>query len=114
MQYYPGDNLLTPLERRRGIPIGNLTSQFFANIYLDGLDHYVKEHLHCRAYIRYVDDITVFGDDKQKLWKISKAMAKYRQFLRSELDRPGHAKHADTYKLREKIFAGIVFHQISS
>jgi len=87
MQYYPGDNLLTPLERRRGIPIGNLTSQFFANIYLDGLDHYVKEHLHCRPYIRYVDDITVFGDDKQKLWKISKAMAKYRQFLRSELDR---------------------------
>ena len=41
--YFPGDDLLTPLERRRGIPIGNLTSQFLANLYLDDLDHYVKQ-----------------------------------------------------------------------
>ena len=43
--YFPGDDLLTPLERRRGIPIGNLTSQFFANLYLDSLDHHIKERL---------------------------------------------------------------------
>ena len=42
--------------RRRGIPIGNLTSQFYANIYLNGFDHFVKETLKCRHYIRYVDD----------------------------------------------------------
>jgi len=41
--YYPGDGLFTPWERRRGLPIGNLTSQFFANVYLDGLDHFCKE-----------------------------------------------------------------------
>ena len=39
--HYPGDDLLTPLTRRRGLPIGNLTSQFFANVYLDSLDHFV-------------------------------------------------------------------------
>ena len=42
---FPGDDLLTPLERRRGIPIGNLTSQFFANLYLDRFDHAVKQQL---------------------------------------------------------------------
>jgi hypothetical protein len=40
--HYPGDDLLTPLARRRGLPIGNLTSQFFANVYLDGLDHFAR------------------------------------------------------------------------
>lgn len=67
--YFPGDSLFTPFERRRGIPIGNLTSQFFANVYLNDIDHYAKETLKCRAYIRYVDDITVFGDDKKRLWE---------------------------------------------
>lgn len=43
--YFPGDDLFSPLARRPGLPIGNLTSQLFANIYLDGLDHYVKEVL---------------------------------------------------------------------
>jgi hypothetical protein len=40
--YFPGDDLLTPFERRRGLPIGNLTSQFLANLYLDDLDHHIK------------------------------------------------------------------------
>ena len=44
-EYFQGDDLLTSLNRRRGIPIGNLTSQFFANIYLNGFDHFVKEDL---------------------------------------------------------------------
>ena len=38
--YYPGDDLFTPFERRRGLPLGNLTSQFCANVYLDALDHW--------------------------------------------------------------------------
>jgi hypothetical protein len=40
--YFPGDDLFTVYERRRGLPIGNQTSQFFANVYLDPLDHFVK------------------------------------------------------------------------
>ena len=62
-RYYPGDNLFTPFERRRGLPIGNLTSQLFANVYLDGLDHFVKEVLRAPGYLRYVDDSALFHDD---------------------------------------------------
>ena len=53
--YYPGDDLFTPYERRRGLPIGNLTSQLFANVYLDRFDHFVTEVLRA-PYVRYVDD----------------------------------------------------------
>ena len=47
-----------------GIPIGNLTSQFFANLYLDDLDHFVKQQLNVRPYLRYVDDMVVLDNDK--------------------------------------------------
>lgn len=60
--YFPGDDLFTPFERRRGLPIGNLTSQFFANVYLDGFDHFVKEVLRA-PYVRYVDDFALFHND---------------------------------------------------
>jgi len=65
--HFPGDELFTPLERRRGLPIGNLTSQFFANVYLDPFDHFVKENLRCRFYIRYVDDAVFLDDSPPRL-----------------------------------------------
>ena len=65
--HYPGDDLFTPVERRRGLPIGNLTSQFFANVYLDGLDHFCKEVLRAPGYLRYVDDVALFHDDPAQL-----------------------------------------------
>ena len=70
--YYPGDDLFTPFERRRGLPIGNLTSQFFANLYLDGFDHFCKEVLRAKGYVRYVDDVALFHDDPRQLaaWRI--------------------------------------------
>ena len=46
----------------KGLPIGNLTSQHFANFYLGAMDRHVKESLHCRGYLRYMDDFIVFGD----------------------------------------------------
>ena len=61
--YFPGDDLLTPCFRRRGLPIGNLTSQCFANIYLNGLDHVIKRTLHAEKYVRYVDDFALFAND---------------------------------------------------
>ena len=51
----------------KGVPIGNLTSQHFANFYLSGLDHYVKEHLCVKKYIRYMDDLLIFYDDTSTL-----------------------------------------------
>lgn len=65
--YYPGDDLFTPFERRRGLPVGNLTSQFFANLYLNGLDHFCKEVLRAKGYLRYVDDFALFHDDLSRL-----------------------------------------------
>lgn len=62
--YFPGDDLFSPLERRRGLPIGNLTSQFLANVLLDRVDHLVKDQLRVGRYLRYVDDLAAFGDDK--------------------------------------------------
>ena len=65
-RYYPGDDLFTPHERRRGLPIGNLTSQLFANVYLDRFDHFVTEVLRA-PYVRYVDDFALFADERLKL-----------------------------------------------
>ena len=68
--YFPGDDLLTHTERTTGLPIGNLTSQFFANLYLDGVDHFIKQKLQVRAYLRYVDDLVILGRDKVQLHEI--------------------------------------------
>ena len=64
--YFAGDDLFEPFRRRRGLPIGNLTSQFFANLYLDGFDHFVAEVLRA-PYVRYVDDFALFADDRAVL-----------------------------------------------
>lgn len=60
-----------------GIPIGNLTSQLFANLYLNGLDHALKEEFKCRHYIRYMDDLAVFGDDLDRLERLKSSIAGY-------------------------------------
>ncbi len=51
----------------KGLPIGNLTSQFFANVYLDQLDQFVKHRLKCRYYVRYCDDFIVLDNSKERL-----------------------------------------------
>lgn len=78
--YFPGDDLFTPWERRRGLPIGNLTSQLFANLYLDGFDHWIKEEMGARAYLRFVDDLILLDDSKERL-------AAWRAAARGRLDR---------------------------
>jgi retron-type reverse transcriptase len=54
-----------------GLPVGNLTSQFFANVYLNALDQFVKHTLKCRHYVRYVDDFVLLADDaaQLRLWQ---------------------------------------------
>jgi retron-type reverse transcriptase len=83
--YFPGDDLLTPVERRRGLPVGNLTSQFFANIYLNGLDHFVKEDLKIRRYLRYVDDFALFSNDREELQAARLAIENYLAGLRVKI-----------------------------
>ncbi len=66
MVYFAGDDLFA-VNRPRGLPIGNLTSQFWANVYLNPLDHYIKRRLRVPGYVRYVDDMLLFGDSKAEL-----------------------------------------------
>lgn len=54
-------------EPGRGLPIGTLTSQHFANLYLGKLDHHVVQDLRCRAYVRYMDDFLLFADTREEL-----------------------------------------------
>jgi hypothetical protein len=63
----PRQKSLFGIEENRGLPIGNLTSQFFANIYLNGLDQFVKHELKCRYYVRYVDDFILTDASREKL-----------------------------------------------
>ncbi len=85
VNYFPGDDLFTPGERRRGIPIGNQTSQFFANVYLDPLDHFVKDRLGIKGYVRYVDDFLVFSDDKGHLADVREQIRDFLVGLRLRL-----------------------------
>ena len=66
----------------KGLPIGNLTSQFFANVYLDVFDHYIKDELSCKFYLRYMDDFCIFSNDKEFLKILCK---KINNFLNDKL-----------------------------
>jgi retron-type reverse transcriptase len=61
----------------RGLPIGNLTSQYFANHYLAASDHYIKEVLNAKAYVRYMDDMVIWDNDKETLLDIGNQFAHY-------------------------------------
>lgn len=91
MVYFPGDWLLDRL-RPRGLPIGNLTSQFWSNCYLNALDWFVVRELGCRAYLRYVDDFALFADSKRQLatWRtrIIAFLARLRLTIHEESAQP--------------------------
>ena len=59
------------------MPLGNLTSQFFANVYLNELDYFVKHQLNAKYYLRYVDDFVILHDDCQNLEKHKEAINKF-------------------------------------
>jgi RNA-directed DNA polymerase len=79
LRWFDGDDMFSVI-RPRGLPIGNLTSQFWANLYLNELDQFVKHTLRCHGYVRYVDDFLLFANDKQTLHEWRRAII---QFLRS-------------------------------
>ena len=65
---------------KKGIPIGNYTSQFFANIYMNELDQYVKHILKCKYYVRYMDDFIILLKTKQECIEIKKLIEKFIDF----------------------------------
>lgn len=86
----------------KGIPIGNLTSQLFANVYLDELDQYVKHGLRVRRYARYMDDFVLLHDDKLHLHELRQQIT---DFLATRLHLTVHPKKAQI----EPVESGVNF-----
>lgn len=80
--WVPPEKSLFNAETGKGLPIGNLTSQFFANVYLNALDQFIKHVLKIKYYVRYVDDFVIMHEDKEQLrtW-----LAAIKEFLSEEL-----------------------------
>lgn len=69
--------IVDAVPNERGIPIGFYTSQWFANWYLTELDHYIKQNLHAVYYVRYMDDMVIFGPNKRELHEIRNKIEDY-------------------------------------
>ena len=77
------ESIIYSNEGKKGIPIGNYTSQIFANIYLNELDQYVKHKLKCKYYYRYMDDAVILLPTKEKTKEI---LEKIREYLKENLE----------------------------
>ena len=93
-------NTVSGTKTDKGMPLGNLTSQFFANVYLNELDQFVKHKLRAKYYIRYVDDFVILHNDKEKLEKWKEIIDK---FLREKLVIELHTNKSRILKLDEGI-----------
>ena len=90
-KYLPPHKSLFHRPYNKGLPVGNLTSQFFANVYLNELDQFAKHALKCRHYIRYCDDFLLFDNCAQML---KKAKEEIKKFLTSRLALTLNEKYA--------------------
>lgn len=89
LRHVPENKSLFGKDNKRGLPIGNLTSQFFANVYLNALDQFVKHTLKAKYYLRYVDDFVILSRDKQELLGFRKKIS---DFVESTLNIKLHPK----------------------
>lgn len=74
-------------EKGKGLPIGNMTSQLLAIFYLNDLDHYIKEKLYCKYYVRYMDDFIIFDYDKERLKVVRKKIEEKLKEFKLELNK---------------------------
>ena len=106
----------TDPETGTGIPIGFYTSQWLSNYYLQGLDHYIKEQLKAKCYIRYMDDMVIIGPSKQKLHKIRQNISNYLESIHLYMKDDWqvfafeHLTKKGKIKGRPLDFMGFVFH----
>lgn len=92
-------NNFEALRYGKGLPLGNYTSQFFANVYLNHLDYFVKHNLKAKHYIRYVDDFIILDKNKEVLLGYMNKIEKYLKFLKLEL----HPEKSEIHALRNGI-----------
>ena len=71
------DEIIDSTEGDTGIPIGNFISQYAGNFYLSSFDHWIKEQKRVKHYFRYMDDIIIFGDSKEKLHALREEICEY-------------------------------------
>lgn len=86
-----------PLPPGRGLPIGTYVSQWTGDVYLHGLDHFIKRDLKMRGYLRFMDDFTLFGDDRERL---EAAGAAATAWLAAERGLAVHCKHGGVQSTR--------------
>jgi retron-type reverse transcriptase len=87
-------DLFNPASDSKGLPIGNLTSQFLANLYLNELDQHIKHELKCHAYLRYMDDFVLFHNDRNTLNTLRKLIHQFcEEQLHLSLHEKGGVKH---------------------
>jgi len=91
LQVFSGDTDIDAM-RPRGLPIGNLTSQFWANCYLNHFDHFIQRELRCQGYIRYVDDCLLFANEKRTLWAWREAIIQRLARLRLTIHPGAHPR----------------------
>lgn len=92
-----------------GMPIGNLTSQIFSNIYLNELDRFVKHKLKPKAYLRYGDDFLLFDMDEKRLKNMREEAIK---FISNVLKLPIHSKNDLIFKAKHGLkFLGVILYQ---
>lgn len=104
-QKLPDNKSLFKAEENCGLPIGNLSSQLFSNIYMNSFDHFCKRELKCKHYGRYVDDIYIVGSDKEWLKSLIEPIE---VFLLKELGLRLNEKKSQIYDVRRGIeFLGV-------
>jgi hypothetical protein len=120
---FPGDSLLTPLERPRGLPIGNLTSQFLANLHLNALDHTLSALHGVRAYLRYVGFVVRPGRLRVRNHNLRRGCRRLKLQHKavlagtlpatvartSLLSWNAHLAHGHTWRLRRRLFISLPY-----
>ena len=114
----PADKSLFKTDKGKGLPIGNLTSQFFANVYMNEVDQFVKHTLKAKYYIRYVDDFLILDTNIENLERCRDKITEFtreklelrvhpgKQFIReinSGIDFVGYIVRADYTLIRKRI-----------
>lgn len=85
----------TIIDGIEGQPIGFFTAQWFSNFFLEGLDHFIKEKLGVKYYVRYVDDLVLLGSNKRKLHKVRREVERYLNSIKLELKDNWQVFHTD-------------------